>query len=68
LAKLRDFVKNEPVLEIPFVCVLASCFLVPPDEGYAGYIDLCTLALLALLLVFAELIMQRNMQISGSQK
>jgi Na+/H+ antiporter NhaD/arsenite permease-like protein len=51
LTKLRDFIKNEPVLDISFICALASCFFVPPDAGYAGYIDLRTLALLYCLMV-----------------
>ena len=41
-----DFIKKETVLSAAAVLAVASCFLVPPDKSYPGYIDFRTLALL----------------------
>ena len=51
MAKIKDFVKQEIVLIISFAAALVSCFFVPPDGEYPGYIDLRTLALLYCLMV-----------------
>lgn len=50
------FARREPVLLIAAAAAVASCFFVPPDAAYIGYIDFRTLALLyALMLVVAGL-------------
>ena len=53
---MKAFVKKEAVLCIAFLCALVSMFLVPPDGGYADYVDYRVLALLfCLMLVVAGL-------------
>ena len=50
------FIKREPVLVISALAAVVSCFLVPPDAEYIGYIDFRTLSLLyALMTVVAGL-------------
>ena len=51
MARIKDFVKQEIVLIISFAAAFVSCFFVPPDGDYAGYIDFRTLALLYSLMV-----------------
>ena len=46
-----SFLKREPVFCASAVLALASCFFVPPDAGYAGYVDIRTVALLYCLMV-----------------
>ena len=46
MAAIRTFVKREPVLLIAAAAALISCFFVPPDAAYLGYMDFRTLALL----------------------
>ena len=49
-----SFLKKEKVLCIAAVCAILTMFLVPPDGGYAGYIDLRVLChLLCLMAVVA---------------
>ena len=56
MAAIRSFVRREPVLLIAALAALCSCFFVPPDAAYWGYLDLRTLALLyALMVVVAGL-------------
>lgn len=50
MATIRSFIRREPVLIIAFLAALASCFFVPPDHEYFGYIDFRTLALLYCLM------------------
>lgn len=53
---MKAFVKKEAVLCIAFLCAVVSMFLVPPDGGYADYVDYRVLALLfCLMLVVAGL-------------
>ena len=53
---MKAFVKKEAVLCIALLCALASMLLVPPDGGYADYVDYRVLALLfCLMLVVAGL-------------
>ena len=53
---MKAFVKKEAVLCIAFLCAAVSMFLVPPDGGYADYVDYRVLALLfCLMLVVAGL-------------
>lgn len=42
--------RKEPVLAISLLCAVASCVAVPPDAGYAGYVDLRTITLLFCLM------------------
>ena len=51
MARIRDFVKKEPVLLISALLAVISCFFIPPDREYLGYFDLRTLALLYCLMV-----------------
>ena len=51
MAKIKDFVRRELTLCIAFLAAAASCFVVPPDGEYLGYVDLRTLALLYCLMV-----------------
>ena len=54
--KLMHFLKNEMILCIAAVLAILSCFLVPPDAAYGGYVDTRTLILLfCLMLVMAGL-------------
>ena len=56
MAAIHSFLKREPVLVISALAAAVSCFLVPPDAGYIGYIDFRTLSLLyALMTVVAGL-------------
>ena len=50
MAAIRSFVRREPVLLIAALAALISCFFVPPDAGYASYLDFRTLALLYCLM------------------
>ena len=50
MAAIGSFVKREPVLIIAALAALVSCFFVPPDGAYPGYIDFRTLALLYCLM------------------
>ena len=53
---LFAFVKREPVLLTAALAAVVSCFFVPPDAAYLGYLDFRTLALLyALMTVVAGL-------------
>ena len=55
-AAILNFCRREPILLISALAAAVSCFLIPPDREYAGYIDFRTLALLyALMLVVAGL-------------
>ena len=47
---IRSFFKKEPVLCAAALAALVSCFFVPPDSAYPGYIDFRTLALLYCLM------------------
>ena len=50
MAAIRSFVRREPVLLIAALAALVSCFFVPPDPAYLGYMDYRTLALLYCLM------------------
>ena len=49
-SRLRAFAARETVLVVAAAAALASCALVPPDAGYAEYVDWRTLALLFCLM------------------
>lgn len=52
--KIKHFLKNETVLAISGILAVISCFLVPPDAEYAGYINIHTiLTLFCLMAVMA---------------
>ena len=51
MSRIRDFVRQELTLCVAFLAALVSCFIVPPDAEYIGYLDLRTLALLYCLMV-----------------
>jgi len=56
MTRLKAFLKKEPILAAAALAAAVSCFLVPPDREYLGYIDFRTLALLyALMTVSAGL-------------
>ena len=56
LWRVAEFVRRETVLSIAALLAVASCALVPPDAGYASYIDIETLGkLFSLMLVMAGL-------------
>ena len=48
--KIKHFIKTETVLAAAAVLAAVSCFLVPPDREYMGYIDFRTLELLFCLM------------------
>lgn len=50
MSGIRGFLRREPTLVIAALAALVSCFLVPPDRGYLGYVDFRTLALLYCLM------------------
>jgi Na+/H+ antiporter NhaD/arsenite permease-like protein len=50
MSAIRSFVRREPVLLIAALAALITCFFVPPDVNYFGYLDLRTLALLYCLM------------------
>lgn len=51
MSRIKDFVKQELTLCAAFLAALVSCFFVPPDGAYWGYLDFRTLALLYCLMV-----------------
>lgn len=50
MEKVRDFIKKEAVLCIAILLAFLSAWVVPPDRGYAAYIDFRTLAILFCLM------------------
>ncbi len=56
MAKIKEFIQKETVLAAAVVLALISMLIVPPDAGYADYIDMHTLAILfSLMAVMAGL-------------
>lgn len=54
MRSLVEFAKRDMVMTIACIAAVISCFIVPPDAQYVGYIDFHTLALLfCLMLVVA---------------
>lgn len=51
MSRVKDFVKQELTLCAAFLAAFVSCFFVPPDGAYWGYLDFRTLALLYCLMV-----------------
>lgn len=50
MSQVLDLARRDPVLVIATLLAVASCALVPPDAGYAGYVDFRTLGLLFCLM------------------
>ena len=50
MAQIRSFLRREPVLLIAALAACVSCFFVPPDRAYLGYLDWRTLSLLYCLM------------------
>ena len=50
LKKLWNFFRRETVLSLAFILAVLSCFLVPPDGQYPGYLDKDTLLTLFCLM------------------
>ena len=48
--KILSFLKEETVLCVSAALALVSCFLVPPDRGYAAYINWDTIVVLFCLM------------------
>ncbi len=46
MERIRSFLRREPVLCVAAAAAAVSCFFVPPDRAYLGYVDFRTLALL----------------------
>lgn len=46
IGSVRGLVAKDPVLVVAAVLAVASCAAVPPDAGYADYVDLHTIGLL----------------------
>ena len=54
---ITDFIRKDPILVISGILAAVSCFIVPPDAQYAGYINFRVLAILmSLMLVVAILL------------
>lgn len=54
LSYMKEYLKKEKVLTIALVLAAVSMFIVPPDAGYAEYIDVRTLALLFCLMLVVK--------------
>ena len=55
--KITGFIKKDPILIISGILAAVSCFIVPPDAEYIGYINFRVLAILmSLMLVVAVLL------------
>ena len=55
--KITGFIKKDPILIISGMLAAVSCFIVPPDAEYIGYINFRVLAILmSLMLVVAVLL------------
>ena len=50
MSAIRSFIRREPVLLVAAIAAALSCFFVPPDAAYLGYIDCRTLSLLYCLM------------------
>ena len=71
MSHIKGFVKRELTLCIAFAAAAASCFAVPPDKAYFGYLDFRTLALLYALMVVVIVVSSsapaysRSMMVAG---
>ncbi len=54
LQKIVVFFKNDIVLTAAMFLAVLSCFIIPPDRAYLGYIDFNTLILLLCLMLIME--------------
>ena len=49
--KVTAFIKKDPVLPVSGILAVISCFIVPPDASYPGYINWRVLAILGSLML-----------------
>ena len=54
MSRIRGALRREPVLVIAAACAAASMAAVPPDAGYAGYVDWRVLGLLLALMAAVQ--------------
>lgn len=54
LQKITAFFKSDIVLTAAMILAALSCFIIPPDRAYLGYIDFNTLILLLCLMLIME--------------
>ena len=54
MKKVTAFLKKDPVLAAAWLLALVSAFFVPPDAGWAGYIDTRSLGILWALMVIVQ--------------
>ena len=54
MSKLKKFIASETVLVAAFLAALVSMIFVPPNEGYADYIDFPVIIMLFCLLFKME--------------
>lgn len=59
--KIREFFRKETVLCIAAILAAASAFIVTPDRGYLGYIDVRVLSLLFSLMVVMAGLQKREL-------
>ena len=57
VSKLITYIKKDPILIVSGILAAISCFIVPPDNEYPGYMNFKVLAILmSLMLVVAILL------------
>lgn len=54
MKKIWSFIKRDAVLTAAWVLAAVSAFIVPPDAGYVGYVDLRSLGILWSLMVIMQ--------------
>lgn len=59
--KIICFFKRDIVLSAAFILAIVSCFIVPPDSAYIGYIDFNTLIMLFCLMLIVEGMREQNL-------
>lgn len=60
MTKIKNFIKNNPVVTVAFFAAVITSFLVPPDKEYLGYFDFKTLT--CLFCVLAVVCALKNIQ------
>jgi Na+/H+ antiporter NhaD/arsenite permease-like protein len=59
--RMTGFFKDEIIFSVSAILAILSCFLVPPNAGYLGYINWDTILLLFVIMVGVEIL--RNLSI-----
>ncbi|MCQ2972433.1 MAG: hypothetical protein MJ209_04010 [archaeon] len=54
MGKIKNFIKNEPVLAIASILAIITCFFVPPSLNYLSYINWITLIILLIMMIIVE--------------